>query len=244
MLRIVVKRFIIYGGIFSAINFSAWSAEYPPSWSQRQQQSAACFMTGDETCMTFIDDAVRLASRQYGKRSIQLVRSLLLQSDIYQWLGKPELTPQMLLRARAIMKTFPAGTYPGDRADMFEHLAAFYVYSDDRHIEYSPTEQWRYEIKVDYRQRIAWQEQALTWRLKDKKASTEALVYTLNRMRDAYSEALEERDVECDSARKAYYLAKIDATEQQWLGVILRDKTWDNRERVASFLQQKADIAY
>ncbi|MCZ0157939.1 hypothetical protein, partial [Salmonella enterica] len=26
MLRIVVKRFIIYGGIFSAINFSAWSA--------------------------------------------------------------------------------------------------------------------------------------------------------------------------------------------------------------------------
>ncbi|VEA18638.1 Uncharacterised protein [Salmonella enterica subsp. enterica] len=60
MLRIVVKRFIIYGGIFSAINFSAWSAEYTPSWSQRQQQSAACFMTGDETCMTFIDDAVRL----------------------------------------------------------------------------------------------------------------------------------------------------------------------------------------
>ncbi|EDW6544906.1 hypothetical protein YI89_003203 [Salmonella enterica subsp. enterica] len=242
MLRIVVKRFIIYGGIFSAINFAAWSAEYPPSWSQRQQQSAACFMTGDETCMTFIDDAVRLASRQYGKRSIQLVRSLLLQSDIYQWLGKPELTPQMLLRARAIMKTFPAGTYPGDRADMFEHLAAFYVYSDDRHIEYSPTEQWRYEIKVDYRQRIAWQEQALTWRLKDEKASTEALVYTLNRMRDAYSEALEERDVECDSARKAYYLAKIDATEQQWLGVILRDKTWDNRERYASFLRQKARI--
>ncbi|MEA7931690.1 hypothetical protein ONJ16_26920, partial [Salmonella enterica subsp. enterica serovar Montevideo] len=42
------------------INFSAWSAEYPPSWSQRQQQSAACFMTGDETCITFIDDAVRL----------------------------------------------------------------------------------------------------------------------------------------------------------------------------------------
>lgn len=244
MLRIVVKRFIIYGGIFSAINFSAWSAEYTPSWSQRQQQSAACFMTGDETCMTFIDDAVRLASQQYGKRSIQLVRSLLLQSDIYQWLGKPELTPQMLLRARAIMKTFPAGTYPGDRADMFEHLAAFYVYGDDRHIEYSPTEQWRYEIKVDYRQRIAWQEQALTWRLKDKKASTEALVYTLNRMRDAYSDALEERDVECDSARKAYYLAKIDATERQWLNVILRDKTWDNRERVASFLQQKADIAY
>lgn len=114
MLRIVVKRFIIYGGIFSAINFSAWSAEYPPSWSQRQQQSAACFMTGDETCITFIDDAVRLASQQYGKRSIQLVRSLLLQSDIYQWLGKPELTPQMLLRARAIMKTFPAGTYPGN----------------------------------------------------------------------------------------------------------------------------------
>lgn len=174
MLHIVVKRFIIYGGIFSAINFSAWSAEYTPSWSQRQQQSAACFMTGDETCMTFIDDAVRLASRQYGKRSIQLVRSLLLQSDIYQWLGKPELTPQMLLRARAIMKTFPAGTYPGDRADMFEHLAAFNVYSDDRYIEYSPTEQWRYEIKVDYRQRIAWQEQALTWRLKDKKASTKA----------------------------------------------------------------------
>lgn len=82
-------------------------------------------MTGDETCMTFIDDAVRLASRQYGKRSIQLVRSLLLQSDIYQWLGKPELTPQMLLRARAIMKTFPAGTYPGDRADMFEHWRPF-----------------------------------------------------------------------------------------------------------------------
>ncbi len=163
---------------------------------------------------------------------------------LHQWLGKPELTPQMLLRARAIMKTFPAGTYPGDRADMFEHLAAFNVYSDDRHIEYSSTEQWRYEIKVDYRQRIAWQEQALTWRLKDKKASTEALVYTLNRMRDAYSDALEERDVECDSARKAYYLAKIDATERQWLGVILRDKTWDNRERVASFLQQKADIAY
>ncbi|CGA43156.1 Putative periplasmic protein [Salmonella enterica subsp. enterica serovar Typhi] len=150
----------------------------------------------------------------------------------------------MLLRARAIMKTFPAGTYPGDRADMFEHLAAFYVYGDDRHIEYSPTEQWRYEIKVDYRQRIAWQEQALTWRLKDKKTSTEALVYTLNRMRDAYSDALEERDVECDSARKAYYLAKIDAAERQWLSVILRDKTWDNRERVASFLQQKADIAY
>ncbi|HFY8064412.1 TPA: peptidase T [Salmonella enterica subsp. enterica serovar Typhimurium] len=131
-----------------------------------------------------------------------------------------------------------------DRADMFEHLAAFNVYSDDRYIEYSPTEQWRYEIKVDYRQQIAWQEQALTWRLKDKKASTEALVYTLNRMRDAYSDALEERDVECDSARKAYYLAKIDATERQWLSVILRDKTWDNRERVASFLQQKADIAY
>ncbi len=129
-------------------------------------------------------------------------------------------------------------------AEMFEHLAAFNVYSDDRYIEYSPTEQWRYEIKVDYRQQIAWQEQALTWRLKDKKASTEALVYTLNRMRDAYSDALEERDVECDSARKAYYLAKIDATERQWLSVILRDKTWDNRERVASFLQQKADIAY
>lgn len=242
MLHIVVKRFIIYGGIFSAINFAAWSAEYTPFWSQRQQQSAACFMTDDDTCITFIDDAVSLASRQYGKRSIQLVRSLLLQSDIYQWLGKPELTPQMLLRARAIMKTFPAGTYPGDRADMFEHLAAFNVYSDDRYIEYSPTEQWRYEIKVDYRQRIAWQEQALTWRLKDKKASTKALVYTLNRMRDAYSEALEERDVECDSARKAYYLAKIDATEQQWLGVILRDKTWDNRERYASFLRQKARI--
>ncbi|HAD0628045.1 TPA: peptidase T [Salmonella enterica subsp. enterica serovar Typhimurium] len=162
----------------------------------------------------------------------------------YNYHGKPELTPQMLLRARAIMKTFPADTYPGDRADMFEHLAAFNVYSDDRYIEYSPTEQWRYEIKVDYRQQIAWQEQALTWRLKDKKASTEALVYTLNRMRDAYSDALEERDVECDSARKAYYLAKIDATERQWLSVILRDKTWDNRERVASFLQQKADIAY
>ncbi|EDN4179997.1 hypothetical protein QF11_001783 [Salmonella enterica subsp. salamae] len=244
MLRIVVKRFIIYGGIFSAINFAAWSAEYTPSWSQRQQQAAACYMTGDETCITFIDDAVRQASRQYGKRSIQLVRSLLLQSDIYQWLGKPELTPQMLLRARAIMKTFPAGTYPGDRADMFEHLAAFYVYSDDPYIEYSPTEQWRYEIKVDYRQQIAWQEQALTWRLKDKKASTEALVYTLNRMRDAYFYALEKRDVECDSARKIYYLAKIDATERQWLGVILRDKTWDNRERVASFLRQKAGIAY
>ncbi|MGK7294029.1 hypothetical protein ACSRCJ_31730, partial [Salmonella enterica] len=75
-----------------------------------------------------------------------------------------------------------AGTYPGDRADMFEHLAAFNVYSNDRYIEYSPTEKWRYEIKVDYRQQIAWQEQALTWRLKDKKASTEALVYTLNRM--------------------------------------------------------------
>ncbi|EKT7566021.1 hypothetical protein A8N28_000857 [Salmonella enterica] len=244
MLRIMMKRFIIYGGIFSAINFAAWSAEYTPSWSQRQQQSAACFMTGDETCITFIDDAVRLASRQYGKHSIQLVRSLLLQSDIYKWLGKPELTPQMLLRARAIMKTFPAGTYPGDRADMFEHLAAFYVYSDDPYIEYSPTEQWRYEIKVDYRQQIAWQEQALTWRLKDKKASTEALVYTLNRMRDAYFYALEKRDVECDSARKIYYLAKIDATERQWLGVILRDKTWDNRERVASFLRQKAGIAY
>ncbi|EAO6765096.1 hypothetical protein K6P75_003149 [Salmonella enterica] len=242
MLRIMVKRFIIYGGIFSAINFAAWSAEYTPSWSQRQQQSAACFMTGDETCITFIDDAVRLASRQYGKHSIQLVRSLLLQSDIYQWLGKPELTPQMLLRARAIMKTFPAGTYPGDRADMFEHLAAFYVYSDDPYIEYSPTEQWRYEIKVDYRQQIAWQEQALKWRLKDKKASTEALVYTLNRMRDAYFYALEKRDVECDSARKIYYLAKIDATERQWLGVILRDKTWANRERYASFLRQKARI--
>ncbi|HCS0684776.1 TPA: hypothetical protein OPX77_001977 [Salmonella enterica subsp. enterica serovar Typhi] len=187
MLHIVVKRFIIYGGIFSAINFSAWSAEYTPSWSQRQQQSAACFMTGDETCMTFIDDAVRLASRQYGKRSIQLVRSLLLQSDIYQWLGKPELTPQMLLRARAIMKTFPAGTYPGDRADMFEHLAAFYVYGDDRHIEYSPTEQWRYEIKVDYRQRIAWQEQALTWRLKDKKTSTEAASFLQQKADIAYN---------------------------------------------------------
>ncbi|MDI4751638.1 hypothetical protein MJL81_30015, partial [Salmonella enterica subsp. enterica serovar Anatum] len=44
-----------------------------------------------------------------------------------------------LLRARAIMKTFPADTYPGDRADMFEHLAAFNVYSDDRYIEYSIT---------------------------------------------------------------------------------------------------------
>lgn len=63
-------------------------------------------------------------------------------------------------------------------------------------------------------------------------------------MRDAYFYALEEWDVECDSARKGYYLAKIDATERQWLSVILRDKTWDNRERVASFLQQKADIAY
>ncbi|MCD3082242.1 hypothetical protein GFK18_19740 [Salmonella enterica subsp. enterica serovar Enteritidis] len=29
-------------------------------------------MTGDETCMTFIDDAVRLASQQYGKRSSSL----------------------------------------------------------------------------------------------------------------------------------------------------------------------------
>ncbi|MGS9140308.1 hypothetical protein ACQWE9_26430, partial [Salmonella enterica subsp. enterica serovar Infantis] len=76
--------FIIYGGIFSAINLSAWSAEYTPSWSQRQHQSAACFMTGDDTCMTFIDDSERLASQQYGKRSIQLDRSLLLQSDIYQ----------------------------------------------------------------------------------------------------------------------------------------------------------------
>lgn len=199
-------------------------------------------MTGDETCITFIDDAVRQASRQYGQRSIQLVRSLLLQSDIYQWLGKPELTPQMLLRARAIMKTFPAGIYPGERADMFEHLAAFYVYSDDRYIEYSPTEQWRYKIKVDYRQQIAWQEQALTWRLKDKKASTDALVDSLNRMRDVYSFALREWDVACDSARKAYYLAKIDETERQWLGVILRDKSWDNRERYVSFLRQKARI--
>ncbi|EIC32643.1 periplasmic protein, partial [Salmonella enterica subsp. enterica serovar Heidelberg str. 41563] len=45
---------------------------------------------------------VRLASRQYGKRSIQLVRSLLLQSDIYQWLGKPELTPQIAAYPAAI----------------------------------------------------------------------------------------------------------------------------------------------
>lgn len=238
----MMKLFIIYGGIFSAINFAAWSAEYTPSWSQRQQQSAACYMTGDETtCITLIDDAVRLASRQYGKHSIQLVRSLLLQSDIYQWLGKPALTPQMLLQARAIMNTFPAGMYPGDRADMFEHLAAFYTYYDDS-IEDSPTEHWRYEINVDYRQQIAWQEQALKWRLKDKKASTDSLVYTLNRMRDVYSFALQEWDVACDSARKSYYLAKIDETEQQWLGVILRDKTWTNRERYASFLRQKARI--
>ncbi|EDW2794992.1 hypothetical protein H3N91_003129 [Salmonella enterica] len=241
MLRIVVKRFIIYGGIFSAINFAAWSAEYTPSWSQRQQQAAACYMTGDETCITFIDDAVRQASRQYGKRSIQLVRSLLLQSDIYQWLGKPELTPHMLLKARAIMNTFPADRYPGDRADMFEHLAAFSVYRDES-IEDSPAEHWRYKIKVDYRQRIAWQEQALTWRLKDKKASTDALVFSLNRMRDVYSFALQEWDVACDSTRKAYYLAKIDETEQQWLSIILRDQTWANRERYASFLRQKARI--
>ncbi|HCM1988847.1 TPA: hypothetical protein N3A40_000922 [Salmonella enterica subsp. salamae serovar 30:m,t:-] len=241
MLRIVAKRFIIYGGIFSAINFAAWSAEYTPSWPQRQQQAAACYMTGDETCITFIDDAVRQASRQYGKRSIQLVRSLLLQSDIYQWLGKPELTPHMLLEARAIMNTFPADRYPGDRADMFEHLAAFSVYRDEG-IEDSPAEHWRYKIKVDYRQQIAWQEQALTWRLKDKKASTDALVYSLNRMRDVYSFALQERDVACDSTRKAYYLAKIDETEQQWLSIILRDKTWANRERYASFLRQKARI--
>ncbi|EDX9486000.1 hypothetical protein GQP67_003300 [Salmonella enterica] len=241
MLRITTKRFIIYGGIFSAISFAAWGAEYTPSWSQRQQQSAACFMTGDETCITFIDDAVRLASRQYGKRSIQLVRSLLLQSDIYQWLGKPELTPSMLLEARAIMNTFPADKYPGDRADMFEHLAEFYVYQDES-IEDSPAEHWRYEIKVDYRQRIAWQEQALTWRLKDKKASTDALVFSLNRMRDVYANTLPEWDVVCDSARKAYYLAKIDETEQQWLSIILRDKTWANRERYASFLRQKARI--
>lgn len=198
-------------------------------------------MTGDETCITFIDDVVRQASRQYGKRSIQLVRSLLLQSDIYQWLGKPELTPYMLLEARAIMNTFPADRYPGDRADMFEHLAAFSVYRDEG-IEDSPAEHWRYKIKVDYRQQIAWQEQALTWRLKDKKASTDALVYSLNRMRDVYSFALQERDVACDSTRKAYYLAKIDETEQQWLSIILRDKTWANRERYASFLRQKARI--
>lgn len=198
-------------------------------------------MTGDETCITFIDDAVRLASRQYGKRSIQLVRSLLLQSDIYQWLGKPELTPHMLLEARAIMNTFPADRYPGDRADMFEHLAAFSVYRDES-IEDSPAEHWRYKIKVDYRQRIAWQEQALTWRLKDKKASTDALVFSLNRMRDVYSFALQEWDVACDSTRKAYYLAKIDETEQQWLSIILRDQTWPNRERYASFLRQKARI--
>lgn len=60
-------------------------------------------------------------------------------------------------------------------------------------------------------------------------------------MRDAYSDALEERDVECDSARKAYYLAKIDATERQWLGVILRIKP-DNRERVAFFFCSRKRI--
>ncbi len=76
-------------------------------------------MHGDETCMTFIYDAVRLASQPYGKRSIHLVRSLLLQSDIYKWLGKPEFTPQILLRARAIMNTFPGELYPGDRVRMF-----------------------------------------------------------------------------------------------------------------------------
>lgn len=139
------------------------------------------------------------------------------------------------------MNTFPADRYPGDRADMFEHLAAFSVYRDEG-IEDSPAEHWRYKIKVDYRQQIAWQEQALTWRLKDKKASTDALVYSLNRMRDVYSFALQEWEVACDSTRKAYYLAKIDETEQQWLSIILRDKTWANRERYASFLRQKARI--
>lgn len=228
-------------GYFPPLILLPGAAEYTPSWSQRQQQAAACYMTGDETCIMFIDDAVRQASRQYGKRSIQLVRSLLLQSDIYQWLGKPELTPHMLLEARAIMNTFPADRYPGDRADMFEHLAAFSVYRDEG-IEDSPAEHWRYKIKVDYRQRIAWQEQALTWRLKDKKASTDALVFSLNRMRDVYSFALQEWDVACDSTRKAYYLAKIDETEQQWLSIILRDQTWANRERYASFLRQKARI--
>ncbi len=54
------------------------------------------------------------------QRSTRLVRSLLLQS-VFINNGKPELTPQML-RARAIMKTFPAGTYPGDRADMLNTL--------------------------------------------------------------------------------------------------------------------------
>lgn len=72
MLHIVVKRFIIYGGIFSAINFAAWSAEYTPFWSQRQQQSAACFMTDDETCITFIDDAVSLASRNMANAQYSL----------------------------------------------------------------------------------------------------------------------------------------------------------------------------
>ncbi len=49
--------------------------------------------------LTFIDDAVRLASRQYGKRSIQLVRSLLITKRYLSMAGsKPELTPQMLLR--------------------------------------------------------------------------------------------------------------------------------------------------
>lgn len=61
-------------------------------------------------------------------------------------------------------------------------------------------------------------------------------------MRDVYSFALQEWDVACDSTRKAYYLAKIDETEQQWLSIILRDKTWANRERYASFLRQKARI--
>lgn len=37
-------------------------------------------------------------------------------------------------------------------------------------------------------------------------------------------------------------MAKIDATERQWLSVIYEIKL-DNRERVA-LLQQKADIAY
>ncbi len=66
MLRIG-EAFIIYGGIFSAINFT--ERRISAFWSQRQQQSAACFMTGDETCMTFIDDAVGNGSRQYGENA-------------------------------------------------------------------------------------------------------------------------------------------------------------------------------
>ncbi len=82
-----------------------------------------------------------MANAQYSL----LVASLLLQSDIYQWLGKPELTPQMLLRARAIMKIFPAGTYPRFSGLIcLNTFAGLNVYSDDRHIEYSSTEQWRY----------------------------------------------------------------------------------------------------